>query len=153
MIEEIEKNPVGRPSSYTPELASKICEAIASGKSMRTVAALEGMPSIASMFNWLRDHKDFLEQYTRATEERSEAMAEEILDIADDGSNDFMTIEKGNKEYTVENKEVTNRSRLRVDTRKWLMAKMKPKKYGEKIDMTTDGKPLPAPIYGGQSSI
>ncbi len=73
-------------------------------------------------------------------------MAEDILDIADDGSNDFMTITKGDKTYEVENKEVTNRSRLRVDTRKWIMSKMKPKKYGDKLDMTTNGKDLPTPL-------
>ncbi len=78
-------------------------------------------------------------------------MSEDILDIADDGSNDLMTIQKGNTEYEIENKEVTNRSRLRVDTRKWLMSKMKPKKYGDKIDHTTNGKDLPSPIYGGKS--
>lgn len=69
-------------------------------------------------------------------------MAEDILDIADDGSNDLMTIQKGSVTYEVENKEVTNRSRLRVDTRKWLMSKMKPKKYGEKMDVTSDGEAL-----------
>lgn len=151
-MKEVEKHAGGRPSLYSQELADRICQEIAQGKSMRTVAKSDDMPDLSTIFRWLRTHPEFCQQYTRATEERSEAMAEEILDIADDGSNDFMTIEKGNKEYTVENKEVTNRSRLRVDTRKWLMAKMKPKKYGEKIDMTTDGKPLPTPIYGGQSS-
>lgn len=78
-------------------------------------------------------------------------MFEELLDIADDGSNDFMTIVKGNKEYDIENKEVTNRSRLRVDTRKWYLSKVLPKKFGDHLDLTSDGKALPAPIYGGLS--
>ena len=142
---------LGRPTKFTQELADAVCEQIAQGKSMRTVCAPDEMPAIATLFRWLREHESFREQYARATEERTEAMAEDILDIADDGSNDLMTIQKGDMTYEIENKEVTNRSRLRVDTRKWLMAKMKPKKYGDKLDLTSDGKALPTPIYGGVS--
>ena len=137
---------MGRPTDYTQDLADKICEGISGGASLKTVCSGEGMPDPRSIFRWLRLHEDFCRNYVRATEERSEAMAEEIVDIADDGSNDFMTITKGDKSYEVENKEVTNRSRLRVDTRKWLMSKMKPKKYGEKVDLTTNGKDLPTPL-------
>ena len=64
---------------------------------------------------------------------------EEILEIADDGSNDLMTITKGDLSYEAENKEVTNRSRLRVDARKWIASKLKPKKYGDKVDMAHSG--------------
>lgn len=145
------KNKGGRPELYTQELADRVCQKIAEGYSMRTVCKPEDMPSIAVVFSWFRKYPGFQEQYARATEERTEAMSEDILDIADDGSNDLMTIQKGNHSYEIENKEVTNRSRLRVDTRKWLMAKMKPKKYGDKVDLTTNGKDLPTPIYGGVS--
>lgn len=134
--------PGGRPEIYTQELADAVCENIAKGYSMRTVCALEGMPSLTTVFKWLRTYKEFAEQYAYATQERTEAMSEDILDIADDGSNDLMLIQKGSQVYEVENKEVTNRSRLRVDTRKWLMSKMKPKKYGEKVDVTSDGKEI-----------
>lgn len=136
----LQKREVGRPTLFSQELADKICEKLATGISLRTACKAEDMPCIATIFNWFRNHKDFLEQYTRAKEESADAMAEEMLDIADDGSNDFMVIVKGNNEYVVENKEVTNRSRLRVDTRKWLMSKMKPKKYAEKLDLTSGGE-------------
>jgi len=138
--------PGGRPTDYTQELADKICEGISDGASMKTVCSPNDMPDKATVFRWLRLHQDFCDNYTRALEERTEAMAEEIIDISDDGSNDFMTIVKGNQSYEIENKEVTNRSRLRVDTRKWIMSKMKPKKYGDKVDLTTNGKDLPIPI-------
>lgn len=147
-----EPKSTGRPSGYTQEIADKICERIAEGASMRTVCTPDDMPGLATVFRWLREHSIFRDQYARATEERTEAMSEEILDIADDGSNDFMVIQKGTQSYQIENKEVTNRSRLRVDTRKWLMSKMKPKKYGEKLDMTTNGKDLPTPIYNGSAT-
>lgn len=133
---------VGRPSTYTQELADRICEEIGMGYSMRTVCSREWAPAMSSVFKWLREKPEFSEQYARATEERTEAMSEDILDIADDGSNDLMTIQKGNETYEIENKEVTNRSKLRVDTRKWLMSKMKPKKYGDKLDVMSDGKAI-----------
>ncbi len=88
----------------------------------------------------MRIYPEFLEQYTRAKKESADAMAEDILDIADDGSNDLMVIQKWHIEYEVENKEVTNRSKLRVDTRKWLMSKMQPKKYSEKVELLGNGE-------------
>ena len=65
-----------------------------------------------------------------------EAWADEITEISDDGTNDWMTIQRGGEAVEVENKEVLNRSRLRVDTRKWLMSKIAPKKYAERIAHT-----------------
>lgn len=73
-------------------------------------------------------------------------MAEDILEIADNSSQDEIETPDGR---IVVNNEFIQRSRLRVDTRKWLMAKMKPKVYGDKYDVTSDGKALPAPILGG----
>lgn len=137
----------GRPSKYTKELADAICERLAMGESMRTVCIEETMPAMSTIFKWLRENDQFSEQYARAKQESADAMAEEILDIADNGTNDWETIELENGyEKEVINHEVLARSRLRVDTRKWLMSKMKPKKYGDKIDMTTNGKELPTPI-------
>lgn len=146
------ENKVGRPSDYTQELADKICSQLSMGKSLRSVCKEEGMPSAQTIFNWFRTNKEFLEQYARAKQESADAMAEEILDISDDTSQDTIYIQKGKVEIAMENKEWVNRSKLRVDTRKWLMAKMKPKVYGEKLDLTSDGKALPTPIYGGQST-
>jgi hypothetical protein len=80
--------------------------------------------------------------YARAKDNQADLLAEEILEIADDGSNDFMTIVKGDESYTVENKELVNRSRLRIDARKWYAAKLRPNKYGDKLDVTTDGKTI-----------
>jgi hypothetical protein len=80
----------GRPSDYTPELATAICAEIALGYSLRTICKAESMPCVATVFNWLRLHAEFLEQYTRAMEEQVAALAEDMLDIADDGTNDWM---------------------------------------------------------------
>lgn len=130
----------GRPSHFTPEISLQICEQIAtSNKSMKTICDELGL-KVISILNWLSEghegHKpQFCTDYARAKEMQADFLAEEILAIADDGSNDYMTIEKGDKEYNVENKEVTNRSRLRVDSRKWIASKLKPKRYGDKIEI------------------
>lgn len=132
----------GRPTKYTQKLADEICDQIAEGKSLRTICVDESMPDKSQIFRWLRKNEDFRDQYARAKEEAVEAMIEDMIDIADDGTNDYMTITKGNHSYNVEDREVTNRSRLRVDTRKWIVSKLKPKKYGDKLDLTSGGKAI-----------
>lgn len=135
-------NPVGRPTKYTQELADHICAELSTGKSLRTVCVSENIPDRVTVYRWLRQYPEFRNQYALAKEEACDAMAEDMFDIADDGSNDLMTIQKGDISYEVENREVTNRSRLRVDTRKWYISKIKPKKYGDKLDLTSDGKAI-----------
>ncbi len=136
------KNPTGRPSIYTQDLADSVCEHLSLGKSLRSVCREEGMPSIAVVFKWIRDKEGFKEQYARAKQEGVEAMAEDIMEISDDGSNDWMERNFGETTAWVENKESVQRSRLRIDTRKWLMSKIVPKKYGDKMDHTSDGKEI-----------
>jgi hypothetical protein len=149
---------MGRPTKYTPELAQAICAELSMGKSLRTVcgqndddAEKQEFPTVKTIFNWLHNNEDFLQQYTRAKEEAADALADEILDISDDGSNDWMEKHYGDEAVWVTNGEALQRSKLRVDTRKFLMAKMKPKRYGDKLDVTSGGEKLPTPLLGGIS--
>lgn len=144
----------GRPSIYSKELADKICEQLSEGDSLRTVCKPDGMPSKATVFMWLRTKPEFLDQYTRAKEEAADALADEIMDIADDSTNDWMDInaDDGSGERYRLNGEHVQRAKLRIETRKWIMAKAKPKKYGDKLDVTSGGEKLPAPLYGGQAT-
>ena len=137
---------MARPSIYTKELADNICAQLAEGISLRTVCKSEAIPSAATVFNWLRTRPEFLEQYARAKEESADAMSEEILDLAD------ASLKLSQNVDPKASGAVVQASRLQVDTRKWIMSKMKPKKYGDKIDMTTNGKDLPIPIYGSNST-
>lgn len=139
---------MARPTIFTQNLADNICQELALGKSLRTVCKPEGMPALSTIFNWFRTQPTFLEQYARAKQESADAMADEILDISDNATNDWMedNYDKGKTPGYALNGENIQRSKLRVDTRKFLMAKMKPKVYGDKIDMTTNGKDLPTPI-------
>lgn len=97
------------------------------------------MPAASSVFRWLAENTEFSEQYEAAAASRAHALAEEALEIADDGTNDWMErrseAEKGAGVNTgwVLNGEHVQRSRLRVDTRKWFASKLAPKKYGDKI--------------------
>lgn len=126
------KKPKGRPSSFTQAVADEICLQLAEGLSLRTICLAEDMPSATTVFRWLANEENatFREQYARAREAQADHMAEEILSIADDGTNDWTVGERGQE---VLNTEAVARSRLRVDARKWLAAKLAPKKYGEKI--------------------
>jgi hypothetical protein len=103
------------------------------------------MPSSSTIFRWLLDEtkKTFWEQYEKARNIQAEHMFEQLLDIADDGTNDWMERETANGgTYTVLNNEAIGRSRLRVDTRKWYLSKVLPKKFGEKVDVTSGGKAI-----------
>lgn len=123
----------GRPTIYSQELADVICDRIAtSSLSLKKLCDNdEFMPYSGTVLRWLREKEDFRNQYARAKEEQADYLAEQILDIADDSSNDTVMGEFG----PMEHKEWINRSRLRVDARKWIASKLKPKKYGDKLEL------------------
>lgn len=120
---------IGRPSSYTPEIAARICDRLIEGLSVREVCKADDMPAPSTVFLWLTKHPEFSEQYARALEARTDAMADDLLVIADDGTNDWVKNQDGGESY---NGDHVQRSKLRVDARKWLMSKMAPKKYGDR---------------------
>lgn len=132
----------GRPTKYSEELADKICDLISNSNRGLAFHCENLNIAPSSVFKWLAEHKEFSDKYARARETQAEYLADEILEIADDGSKDTKTIKKGNEFVEVENTEWTNRSKLRVDARKWVASKLKPKKYGDKLDMTTDGEKI-----------
>ncbi len=96
------------------------------------------MPGLRTVMRWLfdGDHDDFWQQYARAREAQAEVWADEIVSIADEATGDTTT-DKDGKETV--NHEHIQRSRLRVDTRKWIAAKLLPKRYGDKMQHTGEG--------------
>jgi hypothetical protein len=133
---------MARPSDYSIELASLICSRMAEGESVRSICRDPDMPAASTIFLWLARHSEFTEQYARAAEARAHGLAEEALEIADDGQNDTYEDDEGNKRT---DQDVIARSRLRVDTRKWFAARLNPRKYGDKVEQTLVGdkeKPL-----------
>ena len=123
--------------------ADIICERLAEKHTLREIAAELGCTAGAIAI-WANEDEEFAKRYARAMDLRTDLMAEELLEISDDGTNDWMERQVGEDQtITVVDHEHIARSRLRVDTRKWLMAKMMPKKYGERMAVTgADGKDL-----------
>ena len=120
----------GRPSDYTDELAGLICAKLAQGVPLVRMCREEGMPSVVTVYAWLAKHRPFLNMYAQARADQADTLADEIIDIADDSARDTITTEDGRE---IPNTEWINRSRLRVDARKWVAAKLKPKKYGDSL--------------------
>ena len=119
------KSKSGRPSDYLPEVAADICSLLADGESLRKVCERPGMPNKATVFRWLAQHDEFRDQYAKATETRADAIFEEMFEIADDATEESAAVAK---------------ARLRIDTRKWALARMNPKKYGDKVSQEIDHK-------------
>jgi hypothetical protein len=120
----------GRPSVYSDELATEICARIAAGESLRRICSDDKMPVMSTVMLWLVDgkHEMFSEQYAEARRIQAETLADELFDIADDGSNDWMEREgKDGEAGYVLNGEHVQRSRLRLDTRKWYLSKVLPR--------------------------
>lgn len=128
----------GRPSIYTQELAMTICRRIAEGESLRSICRDDGMPSVSTVMLWALSMPQFSEQYTRARELQAEVHIDEIIDIADDGHNDYMLKNHGDNVAWVENGEALRRSQIRIEARKWTAAKLLPKKYGDRIKVDTE---------------
>lgn len=117
---------VGRPTKYSQEIANQICSIIStSHKSLRTVSREVGV-DVSNILRWINDNKEFREQYTRAKEEQADYLVEEMIDISEHTEEDHTPFTGAN---------VIQRDRLRVETRKWIASKLKPKKYGDKLDI------------------
>ena len=122
--------------TFTREVADKILEGLAEGMTLREVCRQDGMPRESTVRLWVLDDRDgFAAQYALAREIGYQAMADELLEISDDGRNDW--IERDGE--AVYNGDHVARSRLRVDTRKWLLSKALPKVYGDKVGVEHSG--------------
>lgn len=116
-----ESAPAPRPTVFDQGLADRICEALADGKSLRSICTPENMPSKATVFRWLGDNKAFSDQYERARDAQADSHADDIVDIADRKDLD------------------PNDKRVMIDARKWTAGKQRPKKYGDKVDLNHSG--------------
>jgi hypothetical protein len=125
-----------RPSQWGQDTRESILEQLSDGKSLREICSAPGMPSDRLVRKWAALDADFGPQYVRAREAGMDAMADEIIAIADDTAGDIKVTSDGKE---VVNQEAINRSRLRVDARKWIMSKIAPKTYGDKLDLNHSG--------------
>jgi hypothetical protein len=123
------KSKRGRPTEYNQTLADLICERVAiHGVGLKKLCDMyDDMPEKAAIRRWCIKHPEFGSQYARAKVQQIDTLVDEIIEIADDSSQDVIINEQGNR---ICNSEFIARSRLRIDTRKWLASKLTPKVYG-----------------------
>ena len=136
IIDTKQTRPVGRPTLYTKELGERICEYISNGMTLRQVAAQADTPCIEVIFRWIRLHEEFSQRYAQATEDRTEAQVIELNEVAS------QAIQEAKSADPKSSNAIVQAYKLKADNLKWIMARMKPKKYGDKIDFSSDGKPI-----------
>lgn len=120
----------GRPTDFTQEIADEICELIADGTSLRKICDRPDMPNKATVFRWLAAHQTFSDQYAHARDSQADTLFDDVLAIADqyDSAADKLDVDH------------IQRAKLRIDARKWMAGKLRPKKYGEKLELEHGGK-------------
>ncbi len=121
----------GRPTGYSNELADRICEAVANSQSglRKTLERDPQLPAFGTVQDWLQRHAYFSQVFAQAKQAQLQAMAEDIVDLASDD-----TLDPHDK-------------RIRIDTRKWLLSKLIPKTYGDKLDVTSGSEALALPSH------
>jgi hypothetical protein len=115
----------GRPTDYTPELGDLICSMLAEGISLKRVCEKAEMPSRQTIYTWLRIHETFLDNYMRAKDDSADAYADDIADIAD-------RVMDRDPQRRID----PHAARVAIEGKKWAASKLKPKKYGDKLDLT-----------------
>lgn len=108
-----------RPLDYREDIAKEICDKLKEGMSLRKICENKAYPTKETVFRWLADFPLFQSQYAHAKEFFSDAEFERMYEIIDDAD----TPEK------------LAQARLKIDTMKWMLGKMKPKKYGDKLQV------------------
>lgn len=126
------KRAVGRPNTFSDEIATRVIDAINDGMTLRQVEQLPGVPNKSTLFRWMGLQPQFNIAYHAALRWRTYARSDEIIDIADDASKDWKLeeVSEGGPPVIVLDKEHIVRTKLRIDARKWSMEKENPKRYG-----------------------
>jgi hypothetical protein len=125
----------GRKSTYTRAIADEICHRMSLGETLSQVCRSENMPPKGTVLEWVKDDRHgFSDRYARAREAMLEHWADEIIDIADDSTRDWIARKaKSGETLIVLDREHIERSKLRIDVRKWLLARLKPRTYGDRV--------------------
>ena len=132
-----EPKKTGRPSNYTPEIGDEICALITEGLSLNKICQMDEYPALKVVYKWLRDNSEFGNNYARAKQEQADTYADKITDIAID---------------TLAGKYEPNNARVAIDALKWTASKLKPKTYGDKLDVESGGQPLTFIVTRGGNS-
>ena len=123
----VAKRKQGAPSMFTVELGQEIVTRLANGQSLHSICKLDHMPHISTIYDWIAKEPSFAEHYGRAREHAAHTLFDQMIDIADDSSNDLL--EDGSA-----NNAAIARARLQIETRARVAGKLAPKVYGERIE-------------------
>ncbi len=129
-----------KPMKYDEAVALEVCERIANGESLEDICEDPRVPSEMTIRRWMAAQPTFREAYARAREQQMEKWADDVIRIADDASGDY--VDRVGKDGVVErvvDPETVQRSKLRIDTRKWLMSKLAAARYGDRVDVNVSG--------------
>lgn len=125
------------------KIFTKICEEIETGRSLRSILKEdENMPSSSTFFIWLKENKEKSKRYELATDLRTDILFDEIIEIAyniEEGT----TTKETERGLEITTGDMLGHRRLKIDALKWSLSKLNPKKYGDKLDMTTGGEKIP----------
>lgn len=122
---------MGRPSTYSFKLCEEICATVANGFNIKTVlSSKEEYPTFQTWCNWKREHPELFDLYVKAMQDKAESVDEEIDHV-------YSELKAGNIDASTAN--------VLLQTNKWKAAKYYPKMFGDKTDITTNGKELPQP--------
>ncbi|WP_422028149.1 hypothetical protein [Roseovarius sp.] len=130
----------GRPTKYSRDMSDRICDMLSRGKTIDQIAAMDDMPVQATIYDWKRDHAEFSEAIARARVDQTWAWAEQILTIADDiqqdvARNEDGTVRLNDKGQPVYIKEMPQRTKLRIETRQWIMERVNRGDFGNRQQM------------------
>lgn len=124
-LREEKKGNIGRPSEYSPEIADQICRWVGAGKSLNKYCQQFGM-GVETIYRWLRTEDIFRERYSQAHLDRADLLADQVLDMLDELDPEDLSLEK------------LALAKLKVETRKWMAAKLKPGRWGEQKTVQHD---------------
>lgn len=130
---------MARSSEFDQEIADRLCEWLAEGRSLNKFCELDGNPAQTTIRRWRESNPEFRSQYAQARIDQYYVYADQIIDIADDGLNDTYVDDKGNIRT---DHDVVHRSKLRVESRKWLLSKRIPHEFGDRVSEASQ-KPEP----------
>lgn len=148
---------MARPSEYSEAIAADICSRLASGEPLVRMCRDEHMPGTSTVYRWLAADEKFRDMYARAREDQADTLADQIIDIADEDPASVFTTEGGGEDAVdvqrVDGSAVAHQ-RLRVDARKWVAAKLKPRKYGDRQEIVgPGGESLFAPLVADREAL
>lgn len=125
--------PGGRPTEYNSEVAALICGLIAQGQSLLEICSLESMPCRDTVYQWQKVHKEFSDNYAKAREDQKDFYFDQVRRVAFDETRDVTG------ELKMPNSVAVSRDRLKIDSLKWILGRMDPAKYGDKVQAEHTG--------------